>query len=90
MGQRMVKRYEPLDCNGKPIFAGDSVVLVRASEKLIAGLPDEDQKAIQAQVGNVLKVNEFDEYGHAEIEFVDTEGMMHTIWIEPSCLRKQE
>jgi hypothetical protein len=87
----MTKHYEPLDCDGKQIKIGDRVVLEKVSDNLLSGLPTEDQLAIKAQKGKRQTINDFDEHGHAEIEFVDVAwGMLHTIWIEPSCLRRQD
>lgn len=86
----MTKVQQPLDASGDHIDAGDTVVLLRAPEPLLAGLPDKDQSAIKACVGETLTVISFDEFGNAEIEFVDADGGMHTIWVEPSTLRKQK
>ncbi|MHB8624420.1 MAG: hypothetical protein ACYC9J_15315 [Sulfuricaulis sp.] len=85
----MTKLHEPLDSNGKRINAGDRAVLEKVSEKLLSGLPTEDQIAIKAQAGKLQTISSFDEHGYAEIEFVDAKGTLHTIWIEPACLRKQ-
>lgn len=85
----MGKHHAPTDCNRLPLVVGDDVVIVTTPEQLLEGLPDEDQTAILAQVGQTLKVSGFDEYGYAEIEFVDAKGIAHTIWIEPRCLLKQ-
>lgn len=88
-GEMMTKIYQSMDCNGQRIGAGDRVVIETISEKLLSGLPVEDQVAIAAQVGKLQTISAFDRYGHAEIEFVDDEGLVHTIWIEPTCLRRQ-
>lgn len=55
---------------------------------LLNGLPEEDQVAIRAQVGKRLKINEFDAYGYAELEFQDQEEVIHFIFVEPKYLVK--
>ena len=72
----------------RTIVAGDEVVLSEAPFALLKGLPEKDQAAIKAQVGKRLKVNEFDNYGNAELEFIDEAGGIHFIWVEPRYLVK--
>ena len=77
-----------LDQFGQPVVAGDEVVLSEAPAVLLNGLPEEDQIAIKAQVGKKLKLNEFDAFGNAELEFIDQAGVIHFIWVEPKYLVK--
>jgi hypothetical protein len=49
-------------------------------------LPDEDQRALLAVVGKLIALNGYDEDGRAELEFVDHEGVDHTIWINPQFI----
>lgn len=77
-----------LDQFGRLVVAGDEVVLSEAPLALLNGLPEEDQISIKAQVGKRLKINEFDNYGNAELEFIDEAGRIHFIWVEPRYLVK--
>jgi nucleoside permease NupC len=79
---------KPLDHFGNPVEAGDDVTLLEAPLVLLNGLPEEDQVAIRAQVGKRLKINEFDAYGYAELEFQDQEEVIHFIFVEPKYLVK--
>jgi hypothetical protein len=77
-----------IDCHGSPLVVGDSVKVVEIPAALPQGLPDEDQIAIRAQIGKTLIIQEFNEGGDAELEFADSDGTIHTIWIELRCLEK--
>ncbi len=81
-------RQDPLDRNKKPIAVGDSVKVVEIPARLPQGLPNEDQIAIYEQIGKELIIQGFNQDGHAELEFVDSSGYLHTIWIEPQCLMR--
>ena len=77
------------DADGEELLSGDTVVLLAAPESLLAGLPHEDQVAIKKQVGKVMRVEGFNDYGYVELgEFTDSNGTIHWIWIEPIHLRK--
>ena len=60
---------------------GDFVVLLSIPPLLIRGLPDEDQAAIRDAVGKRVLFAGFS-YGKAEIEFKDSHGDDHTIWVD--------
>lgn len=66
---------------------GDSVVLLAAPAELLRGLPREDQKAISAIVGKPIVLVGYDDDGRAELEFADSEGGNHSIWVDPSVIR---
>ncbi len=83
----MHSKLKPFDCNGNEISVDDKVIYLEITEYLLKDLPSEDQKAIKAQKGEILKVISFDKNGYAELEFKH-EGHLHTIWVEPSCLGK--
>jgi hypothetical protein len=77
------------DANGEQLLVGDTVVLLAAPATLLANLPEQDQAAIKEQVGKSLGVAGFDKYGYVELtEFTDSDGTIHTIWVEPEYLRK--
>ncbi len=85
----MTLLYEPLDCDGREIQPGDLVQLLQAPAELIDGLPEEDVMAICAQVGKMLRIEEFDQYGHAVLMFRDSQDMIHFISLAPKYLRFQ-
>jgi hypothetical protein len=73
----------------RKVAAGDSVKIVEIPAYLPLGLPQEDQYAIQAQVGKTLTILDFNQSGEAEFEFVDeATGSIHTIWLSPYFLEK--
>jgi hypothetical protein len=65
---------------------GALVILTSAPSSLLQGLPKEDQIAIQAIVGRPVTLAGFT-YGQAELEFTDTQGDDHTIWVEKNLIR---
>ena len=77
-----------LDIDGEHLQEGDSVILLNAPDELLFDLPSQDQAAIKPQVGKVMSVQGFDEYGHVELEFKLGEEMIHFIWVKPLFLRK--
>ena len=54
---------------------------------LLDGLPEEDQHAITAVLGESLILNEYDDIGRAELEFTDSEGHIHFIYVDPSFIQ---
>ena len=65
---------------------GDRVILTTAPASLLHGLPQKDQQAIRAIVGRPVTLAGFS-YGQAELEFKDTQGDDHTIWVERTLIR---
>jgi len=65
---------------------GDFVVLLSVPEALLSGLPEEDQTAIQSAVGKPMKFAGM-AYGQAELEFRDSRGDEHTIWVDADHIR---
>jgi hypothetical protein len=84
----MSKLDTPTDRNGTAVAIGDAVAYVEATQGLLRGLPAEDQVAIKQQVGKVLEIVGFNDYGKLELEFIDHAGIHHTIWVEGSCVVK--
>jgi hypothetical protein len=68
------------------IQPGDLVVLISVPPGLIAGLPEEDQTAIRSVIGKPVKFAGM-VYGQAELEFKDTQGAEHTIWVDTDQIR---
>ena len=65
---------------------GCLVILTSAPPSLLRGLPREDQTAIQSIVGQPVTLAGFS-YGQAELEFTDSGGDDHTIWVETGLIR---
>ena len=63
---------------------GDKVLLLSASPELLSGLPVEDQSAIREAVGKLVLLLEWDGDGRAELEFTDSNGVMHFIYVKPT------
>ena len=66
---------------------GSRVLLTAAPPALLEGLPPEDQNAIIAAVGKPILLLRYDQDGRAELEFKDTEGVIHSVFVDPSLLR---
>jgi hypothetical protein len=62
---------------------GDAVMLTQVPPGLLDKLPLEDQKAIIEIVGQPVRLNGYDEDGRAELEFTDSVGVIHFIYVSP-------
>ena len=65
----------------------DTVLLIRVPPGLLNDLPVEDQRAISQVVGKPLILNEYDDHGRAELEFKDSVGVIHFIYVKPEFIR---
>ncbi len=85
-------KLKPLDKNGKKLAIGEQALLVDISAQLLYGLPNDDQQAINNQIGKTITLHDFDERGFAEVEFEYVndlnENIIHTIWVPPNSLEK--
>ena len=68
---------------------GDKVILTGLPMGFVDDLPQEDQRAITAVVGTAISLTGFDEDGRAELEFVEPNGIFHTIYIAREFIRPQ-
>jgi len=67
---------------------GQKVILTKLPPGLIDGLPVEDQRAISEVVGKPVLLNEYDEDGRAELEFIDyREDIIHSIYVDPKLIK---
>jgi hypothetical protein len=57
---------------------------------LLDGLPQRDQEAITAIVGQAVHLGDYDDVGRAELEFTDKSGDIHYIYVKPEYLRPVE
>ncbi len=60
-------------------------MLIKIPPGLLEGLPLDDQQAISEAEGKPLRLNEYDD-GRAELEFTDSSGVIHFIWVTPDCI----
>ena len=72
--------------HSKPI-PGSMVLLAEAPHGLLDGLPMEDQQAIAEIVGKPVRLNEYDDAGRAELEFTDSQGTVHFVYVSPDVIR---
>lgn len=66
---------------------GDTVKLVAIPPGLLGGLPESDQQAIASIVGRPVALVAYDDDGRAELEFIDSEGTYHSIWVHPRFIQ---
>jgi hypothetical protein len=69
---------------------GTKVVLKSVPPGLVDGLPQLDQEAISAIVGQEVRLVDYDDVGRAELEFTDKTGDIHYIYVKPEYLRPVE
>jgi hypothetical protein len=65
---------------------GTTVVLVSVPPGLLNGLPQRDQRAISAIVGQPVRLVDYDDVGRAELEFTDRKGVIHYIYVQPEFI----
>jgi hypothetical protein len=65
---------------------GSLVILTSVPSSLLKRLPKEDQTAIRSIVGHPVTLSGYS-YGQAELEFIDSDGDGHTIWVETDLIR---
>ena len=66
---------------------GDFVILSEVPEGFLNDLPQEDRQAISDVVGKAVRLNEYDDNGRAEIEFTDSSGTVHFLYVSPDVIR---
>jgi hypothetical protein len=71
-----------MDSEDKP-KPGNTVVPTRIPPGLLDNLAAEDQRAISDAVGKQVRLNEYDESGRAELEFTDSSGQIHFVYVAP-------
>jgi hypothetical protein len=72
------------DGKAKP---GEMVILTGLPSGFVDDLPPEDQKAITERIGQPVLLESFDDDGRAELEFVDSEGVIHFVYVDPQFIR---
>ena len=49
-----------------------------------------DQEAISKAVGKPITLNGYEDDGRGELEFTDTDGVIHTIYVDPKFISVHE
>jgi hypothetical protein len=69
---------------------GELVILISGIPELISGLPMEDRNAIVDAAKSPILLVGYDDDGRAELNFRDTSGAEHFIYVQPSQIRAME
>lgn len=77
-----------VDHQEKPFKKGEVVRMLEIPHDLFSRLPEAHHADLKAEVGNVHRIQDLDEYGKMELEFHDKNYMPHTIWVSPSCVTR--
>jgi hypothetical protein len=65
---------------------GDFVVLLSVPAALIFGLSEEDKIAVKSVIGKTVRFAGIS-FGQAQLEFKDSRGDEHTIWVDVGHIR---
>ena len=76
-------KYKPYDKINKKICIGDWVRLVEIPPEK---MPEETQIVFEKALGKTFKVQDFNEYGCAELDLTKKVAKYNTIWVEPNFL----
>jgi hypothetical protein len=69
---------------------GTMVILTELPVGLLTDLPEEDQDAIRAIIGQPVTLEGYDEEwktGEAILAFTDKDGDGHSIWVKPEFIK---
>ena len=64
------------------------VVLKALPSGFLGDLPLKDREAISKAVGKLVTLNGYEDDGRAELEFADSEGVIHIIYVDPKFVVK--
>lgn len=76
--------------HGANLRPGDSVVITELPKGLIDGLPEDEQKAVKEVIGKAILLLGYDSDGRCELEFADSNGVLHYIYVSPTIIRRSE
>ena len=65
-------------------------ILTTIPPGFLDGLESDVQDAVKGIVGKPVTFAGHDQYGHAELEFIDKNGINHSIWVDPAFVSKVE
>lgn len=78
-------KYKPYDKNNKNLCVGDWVRLIEIPPG-IEKMPEETQIVFANALGKTFRIEEFNEYGCAELDLTKKVAKYNTIWVEPQFL----
>jgi len=85
---------KPIDCNGYGLKESDYVLVKTIPESLTHNLPEESQSYIKSCEGEIMKINEIDDYGFLWLELVVIENTeeyySEKFSLEPKYVQKQK
>ena len=70
-----------------PLKSGAKVLLLQIPPGFLNDLPIEDQRAIEIAAKKPLDFIGYDD-GRAELEFTDSTGVIHLIYVDPVYIRQ--
>lgn len=75
------------DAKDKQLEPGHLVVLTKLPPRFLDDLPRENRQAISDVVGKPIRLKKFDKDGRAELEVTDSNGVIHSIWVNPDFIK---
>ena len=66
---------------------GYQVIIRALPPGFLNGLPREDQEEMAAVVGRPVVLNGYDGDGRAELQFTDSRGHIHFVYLNPTLIR---
>lgn len=70
------------------LTTGTKVLLLGIPRGFLNDLPIEDQRAIKAAIKRPMEFIAYDSDGRAELEFNDSAGVFHTIYVDHAYVRR--
>lgn len=71
---------------------GDRVRLLKLEEWFFKNIEDDDMVFLKSCIGQETELLGFDDYGHAELEFVRSstgeDYLSHTVWVDQGWIEK--
>jgi hypothetical protein len=77
------------DSRRKPL-PGGSVFIRETPPGLFSGLSEDDQRAVFAILNEPIRLNAYDDEGRAELEFTDSQGMIHFLYVSQDLIKTIE
>jgi hypothetical protein len=71
----------------KRLKRGEKVVLTALPPGFVDDLPEEDRRAISGVVGKPITLSKYERDGRAELEFTDSEDVIHFIYVDPKFIK---
>jgi hypothetical protein len=69
---------------------GEMVVLTELPPRFLDDLPTEDQVTLSGMVGKAIMLKGYDKDGRAELTFVEKNGTIHYVYVNPAFVDSTE